>query len=162
MSKALFSFFFVSILLVGCFPFGATPPSCAVSSDTPEQTLTGTWQGKMLQPGGPYESYIAVMWLAQDGKNVTGVTRVWTPDGRLFGDIRLEGCTSGNELRFADVELLDDNLPPWLGWCDKTASLSIDAHADRLTGAWHAGGCAPGTFDLHRVADHPRVILPGR
>ena len=124
--------------------------------------LTGTFRGMMLQPKGPYATYDATLYLAQDGARVSGVTRLATVDKEYWGDLLFEGRLEGNVLFFADVDVLDDNLGFWLAWCTKGGYLLVDPRDGHLTGPWRAPMCAPGTLDVRRVPDHPRVLLPPR
>jgi hypothetical protein len=122
--------------------------------------LTGTFRGVMRQPDGPYTAYTTTMYLAQDGARVTGVTRLQTLDGDYWGDLRLEGELVGNVLLFRDAEVLDEHVPFFGSWCAKGGYLIVDPRHGLLAGPWTAPFCAPGTFELGRVEDRPRVLLP--
>ena len=123
--------------------------------------LTGTFRGLMKQPQGPYETYDATMYLAQDGTRVSGVTQLSTIDHEYWGDLLFEGRLEGNVLFFADLAVLDENLGFLMGWCAKGGYLLVDPRdGGHLTGPWFAPLCAPGTLDLHHIPDRPRVILP--
>jgi hypothetical protein len=125
--------------------------------------LTGTFRGLLLQPhGGPYETYDATMYLAQDGEHVTGVTRLSTVDEEYWGDLQFEGRLEGNVLFFADVNVLDEHVPMLAAWCAKGGYMVVDPRDGHLTGPWRAPLCAPGTLDLHRVPDRPRVLIPAQ
>lgn len=125
-----------------------------------DHRLTGTFRGVMHQPAGPYTAYTTTLYLAQDGARVTGVTRLATLAGDYWGDLRLEGELVGNVLFFHDVAVLDENVPPLGAWCAKGGYLIVDPRHGLAAGPWTAPWCAPGSFELHRVEDHPRVLLP--
>ena len=123
--------------------------------------LTGTFKGAFTQPKGPYTDYDTTFYLAQNGLVVTGISTIKTRGHDLWGDLEVEGRLSGNVLFFRDVRLLDDNLPIYLAWCIKGGYFVVDPRDGHLHGPAVAPMCEPGTIDLRRVPDHPRVIVPG-
>ncbi|HSO40977.1 MAG TPA: hypothetical protein VLT33_50970 [Labilithrix sp.] len=122
--------------------------------------LTGTFRGVMRQPAGPFTAYNTTLYLAQDGARITGVTRLETLDHEYWGDLRLEGRLVGNVVFFRDAAVLDEHVPLLGAWCAKGGYLIVDPRRGLVVGPWTAPFCAPGTLELQRVEDHPRVLLP--
>ncbi len=127
-------------------------------------SITGTWRGVMRQPGGPYEVYNFTLGLVQNHDRVSGISRIRTIDGAYWGEFRFEGRLEGNTLFFADVMLIDDNLAPLLGWCDKGGYLVVDPRGGTLRGPWRAFACSPGEIRVQHTSgrsDGPSVATNG-
>ncbi|NUP11450.1 MAG: hypothetical protein HOW73_35845 [Polyangiaceae bacterium] len=114
--------------------------------------LTGTWNGVMRQPGGPYEVYDVSLELEQYGDRVSGVRHIQSVDRQYWGTLRFEGRIEGTTLLYADVEVMDDNLGLFYEWCTLGGFMVADQSAGRLTGPWKAFGCGTGSMDLARVS----------
>jgi hypothetical protein len=118
--------------------------------------LTGTWQGVMRQPGGPYEAYNLRLELEQHGSRVRGSSHLGTIDGQYWGHFRFEGRLEGNTLYFADAEVVDEELDIFLEWCMKGGFTVVDPRSGSMRGPWRAFACLPGSVELEKVSGAPK------
>jgi hypothetical protein len=135
---------------------GTSPPSNEIIVDVgvqPAGNLTGTWNGTLSQPQGPYVPvFNYTMQLLQNGAQVTGTARISVPSQpQYFGDFVLSGTVdAGGNFNFQELRVTAQQVPSGTaGWCLKSGTLREAGGAPRrLVGNWTAPGCPPGSIDL--------------
>jgi len=121
--------------------------------------FAGRWKGKLYQPEGTAEQkYNFRMTLRQKGTRITGFSRIAVIGSpQYYGVIRLRGTLRRNRLVFREIKITQDAAAPGTFWCIKSGGLKLTSFKGktRLTGAWQAPNCAPGTVALTRISRKP-------
>lgn len=134
-----------------------TDYSITLMTTSSPPNLAGTWQGALIQPGGPYQLYDFKMSLSQKNYLVTGTSRIGVPSTSYYGEMQLSGSINGDTLAFKETSILSQHRPPFVYWCIKTGKLGYSAVGDSLVGPWSGvatgGTCVPGTIKLHRTSN---------
>ncbi len=123
-------------------------------AEAPVVDLSGTWKGRLQEPGASTPDWVEEFTLTQDpdGK-VTGTRRTTSlPDGADWFVWSVTGSVSGSTLTLSDVAVIEQgstNTP-----CKITANLSVIASQDgvEFSGAWNpvVAICDGGTLSAGR------------
>lgn len=134
--------------------------------------LTGTWLGRLDQPGNasPFDEYRLRLELKQEGEKVTGMAYInvsTIPD--YFAKMKLEGRFANNVLTYHEITMIASRHDDGWGWCLKRAELSLKQVGEfrRLSGPWEGYtddyACTPGFITLEKLnpqAAQPAVAKP--
>ncbi|HEV7668271.1 MAG TPA: hypothetical protein VGS22_07085 [Thermoanaerobaculia bacterium] len=123
----------------------------------PAPDVSGHWVGRVSQePSGTQFDFEIT--LVQNGKHVTGTSRISTLDGaEYYGVLSLEGDLKGKTLKYKELASLESHALPGTFWCLKRGSLKLsDVEGEaQLEGDWSAPQCSPGHLRVRREPSGP-------